>query len=90
MVGDIEEMTLRWTRIRDAHGTEWYVPNRRLREVGNRSQHRGKAVIDLDLPSGCASRTRSTGSPRRYRICTTIPTLVASCSRSRRSSGSRR
>jgi small conductance mechanosensitive channel len=52
MVGDIEEMTLRWTRIRDTRGTEWYVPNGRLQEVGNRSQHRGKAVIDVDLPSG--------------------------------------
>jgi small-conductance mechanosensitive channel len=52
MVGDVEEVTLRWTRIRDAHGTEWYVPNGRLQEVGNRSQHRGKAVIDVDLPSG--------------------------------------
>lgn len=52
MVGDIEEMTLRWTRIRDTHGTEWYVPNGRLQTVGNRSQHRGKAVIDVDLPTG--------------------------------------
>ena len=52
IVGDIEEMTLRWTRIRDPNGTEWYVPNGRLQEVGNRSQHRGKAVIDVDLPSG--------------------------------------
>jgi moderate conductance mechanosensitive channel len=52
VVGDIEEMTLRWTRIRDAHGTEWYVPNGRLQEVGNRSQHRGQAVIDVDLPPG--------------------------------------
>lgn len=52
MVGDIEQMTLRWTRIRDIRGTEWYVPNGRLQEVGNRSQHRGKAVIDIELPSG--------------------------------------
>jgi len=52
VVGDIEEMTLRWTRVRDSHGTEWYVPNGKLQEVGNRSQHRGKAVIDVDLPSG--------------------------------------
>jgi moderate conductance mechanosensitive channel len=52
LVGDIEEMTLRWTRIRDANGTEWYVPNARLQEIGNRSQHRGKAIIDVDLPAG--------------------------------------
>jgi small conductance mechanosensitive channel len=50
--GDIEEMTLRWTRVRDTHGTEWYVPNRKLEEIGNRSQHHGKAVIDVDVPTG--------------------------------------
>jgi small-conductance mechanosensitive channel len=51
IVGDIEEMNLRWTCIRDAQGTEWYVPNGRLQEVGNRSQHRGKAIIDVEVPS---------------------------------------
>ena len=51
IVGDIEEMNLRWTCIRDPQGTEWYVPNGRLQELGNRSQHRGKAIIDIDVPS---------------------------------------
>lgn len=51
IVGEIEELTLRWTRIRDAQGTEWYVPNGQLQLVGNRSQHRGKAVVDIDVRS---------------------------------------
>ena len=50
-VGDIQQMTLRWTRLRDLHGTEWYVANRRLEDVGNLSHHRGVAIVDIDLPS---------------------------------------
>ena len=49
VVGDIEEVTLRWTRVRDTRGTEWYVPSGQLQQVGNRSQHRDRALIDVDL-----------------------------------------
>jgi len=51
VVGDIEEMNLRWTCVRDTQGTEWYLSNGRFQDVGNRSQHRGKAIIDVDVPS---------------------------------------
>jgi small conductance mechanosensitive channel len=48
--GAVEEVTLRWTRVRDFEGTEWYVPNSRMEEVGNRSLHEGRAVVDIEIP----------------------------------------
>jgi small conductance mechanosensitive channel len=48
--GAVEEVTLRWTRVRDFEGTEWYVPNSRMAEVGNRSLHEGRAIIDVEIP----------------------------------------
>lgn len=50
LIGDVEEVSVRWTRIRDLEGTDWYVPNGRMEEVGNHSQHRGKAVVDVPVP----------------------------------------
>jgi small conductance mechanosensitive channel len=38
--GDVEQVSLRWTRLRDARGVEWYVPNGRVLELGNHSQRR--------------------------------------------------
>lgn len=38
VVGTVEWVTLRMTRIRDEHGVAWYVGNGEIRKVGNRSQ----------------------------------------------------
>ncbi|MGZ4691000.1 MAG: mechanosensitive ion channel family protein [Acidimicrobiia bacterium] len=48
--GAVEQVTLRWTRVRDIEGTEWYVPNSRMEEVGNRSLHEGRAIVDIEIP----------------------------------------
>lgn len=50
VAGEVEEVTLRWTRVRDSEGTEWYVPNSRMEEIGNRSLHEGRAVVDVEIP----------------------------------------
>jgi small-conductance mechanosensitive channel len=36
--GTVEWVSLRMTRIRDAEGVAWYVPNGEIKHVGNRSQ----------------------------------------------------
>lgn len=38
VVGRVEWVTLRMTRLRDADGVAWYVGNGEVRKVGNRSQ----------------------------------------------------
>jgi small conductance mechanosensitive channel len=39
VVGTVEWVTLRMTRVRDADGVAWYLGNGEIRVVGNRSQH---------------------------------------------------
>jgi len=36
--GTVEWVSLRMTRVRDAEGVAWYVPNGEIKAVGNRSQ----------------------------------------------------
>lgn len=43
IVGDVEWVTLRMTRIRDGRGVAWYVGNGEVRKVGNRSQREPSA-----------------------------------------------
>jgi len=43
IVGDVEWVTLRMTRIRDGRGVAWYVGNREVRKVGNRSKREPSA-----------------------------------------------
>ena len=45
--GTVEGVTLRITRLRDANGTVWYVPNGEIARVGNKSQQWAMAVIDI-------------------------------------------
>ncbi|HJQ04048.1 MAG TPA: mechanosensitive ion channel family protein [Nocardioides sp.] len=47
--GTIEAVTLRMTRLRDVHGTVWYVPNGTIARVGNQSQNWSRAVIDVQV-----------------------------------------
>jgi hypothetical protein len=41
VVGVIEAVELRVTRVRDAEGTLWYLRNGEILKVGNASQRRG-------------------------------------------------
>ena len=45
--GTVEAVSLRVTRLRDANGTVWHVPNGEIRRVGNKSQQWARAVVDV-------------------------------------------
>ncbi|MEZ5226204.1 MAG: mechanosensitive ion channel family protein [Acidimicrobiales bacterium] len=47
--GVIEEVTLRTTRLRDAAGVLWVVPNGEIRRVGNSSQLWSKSLLDIEV-----------------------------------------
>ncbi len=47
-VGVVEQVSLRVTRLRDASGVIWYVPNGQILRLANRS--RGSALVTVDLP----------------------------------------
>jgi small conductance mechanosensitive channel len=46
VVGAIEGITLRSTRVRGFDGTLWHVANGEIRRVGNRSQSWSRAIVD--------------------------------------------
>ncbi|WP_051274548.1 mechanosensitive ion channel family protein [Cellulomonas sp. URHD0024] len=47
--GTVEAVTLRVTKIRDADGTLWYVPNGTMLRVGNKTQGWAIAVVEIDV-----------------------------------------
>jgi len=47
--GTVEAVTLRITKIRDADGTLWYVPNGSMLRVGNKTQGWATAVVEIDV-----------------------------------------
>lgn len=47
--GTVEAVGLRVTRIRDADGTLWFVPNGSMTRVGNKTQHWSTAVVEVDV-----------------------------------------
>lgn len=47
--GTVEQVTLRTTRLRDANGTVWHVPNGQILRVGNKSQQWARAVVDVQI-----------------------------------------
>jgi small-conductance mechanosensitive channel len=49
VVGTIEEVTLRVTRLRDMSGVVWYVRNGEIVRVANRSQGWTLAVVDIPV-----------------------------------------
>jgi small-conductance mechanosensitive channel len=49
IVGTVEEVTLRITRMRDGDGVVWYVRNGEILRLGNRSQGWSVAVVDVQL-----------------------------------------
>jgi small conductance mechanosensitive channel len=50
--GSVEAVGLRVTRLRDVHGTVWYVRNGEILRVGNRSQGWARAVLDVTVAYG--------------------------------------
>jgi small-conductance mechanosensitive channel len=48
VLGTVEEVALRYTRIRDFNGTVWYIRNGQMPFVANQSQ--GWTFLGLDLP----------------------------------------
>lgn len=49
VIGTVEEVTLRVTRLRDLTGVVWYVRNGEILTVGNRSQGWTLAIADLPV-----------------------------------------
>ena len=45
--GTVEKVTLRVTRIRDASGKVWWVPNGQIMRAGNETQDWARAVVDV-------------------------------------------
>jgi small conductance mechanosensitive channel len=45
--GTVEGVSLRTTRVRDAEGTVWHVPNGEIRRVGNKSQQWSRVILDV-------------------------------------------
>jgi small conductance mechanosensitive channel len=50
--GIVEEVSLRVTRLRDVHGTVWFIPNGEITRVGNKSQEWARAVLDIEVAYG--------------------------------------
>lgn len=49
VIGTVEEVALRYTRLRDLSGVVWYVRNGEVLRVGNRSQGWTLAVVDIPI-----------------------------------------
>ncbi len=47
--GTVEEVSLRVTRLRDADGVTWYIRNGEIVRIGNLSQHRATAIVDVPV-----------------------------------------
>lgn len=50
VTGVVEEVALRYTRIRDFNGTVWYIRNGQMQYIANQSQGWIYAVVDMDVP----------------------------------------
>jgi small conductance mechanosensitive channel len=49
--GTVEDLSLRVTRLRDAEGTIWFVPNGEIRVLANLSRGWAEAVVDVVVPA---------------------------------------
>ncbi|MEO5678191.1 MAG: mechanosensitive ion channel family protein [Acidimicrobiales bacterium] len=50
--GTVEVVGLRTTRIRDAQGVVWHVPNGQVNRVANKSQEWSQALLDVEVGYG--------------------------------------
>ena len=51
VLGDVEQVALRYTRVRDTFGVVWYVRNGTIQYVANQSQGWTFALVDLPVPA---------------------------------------
>ncbi len=56
-VGVVQRVTLRVTRLQDASGTVWHIPNGTILRVGNKSQNWARAVVDVTVSPAADLRT---------------------------------
>ncbi len=49
VIGTVEDLTLRITRVRDSSGVVWYVRNGEVLRVANRSQGWTMALVDIPV-----------------------------------------
>ena len=49
VIGTVEQVSLRFTRLRDASGVVWYVQNGEILRVANRSQGWTMAIVDIPV-----------------------------------------
>ena len=49
VVGTVEEVTLRVTRLRDGSGVIWYIRNGEILRIGNKSQGSSTATVDIPV-----------------------------------------
>jgi len=47
--GTVEGVSLRTTRVRDADGVVWFVPNGEVHRVGNKSRQWARALLDVAI-----------------------------------------
>ena len=52
VIGTVESVGLRVTRVRDENGTLWYLRNGDIQQLGNRSQGWGRAVVQVCVGYG--------------------------------------
>jgi len=52
VAGTVEAVGLRSTRVRDAQGVVWHVPNGQVTRVGNKSQDWSRALLDIEVGYG--------------------------------------
>lgn len=52
IVGVVEGISLRTTRVRDVTGTLWHVPNGQITRIGNMSQGWARALLDVGVAYG--------------------------------------
>jgi small conductance mechanosensitive channel len=51
VMGTVEEINLRVTRLRGTDGTVWYVPNGEIRKVGNSAKEWARSIVDVIVPN---------------------------------------
>src|SRR4051812_17790681 len=62
--GTVEGVSLRTTRLRDAEGVVWHIPNGNILRVGNKSQQWARALLDVPVAYD-ADLTAATEAIRR-------------------------
>jgi len=50
--GKVEGFTLRMTKLRDIHGTLWFIPNGLVEGLGNLTQVWSQAILDIEVAYG--------------------------------------